>query len=432
MWTTQGLLRGPFFCFIVDARGGFQPHNHTQPHTQKRARGPKSARIESAIGSFQKVLLLRTNPSHHRKAMSLALFGTSVTAFTAPVIPFAHAVRATSPAVMMAGGMTRKERRAAAKGEGKGSSNADGVVVPTAGVANDKVEVQSTYDSGVMPPSTVAPESEPVVEAPSTKTAPPKPTRKADWNPEGLDVEMLPDMLKEQFVVDYLTSSPAYLDGSMPGDIGFDPWGLVALARPSEATDKFARTAKERDAEMLSLSAEEQQDRLAWMRESEIKHGRLAMLAAAGWPMAELSSSSYLHVAVDTNGRAPSLFNGHLAEFAGPLFIFAGAMAALEVRNKDKLTGGDLGFDPLGFGGKQRPAGAVPFDGVQALVDQLPYTGDKAVPKQDGSFMTPSAAMQTAEIKNGRLAMMAITGYAVQEFLWGNPVVEQTPFFFGR
>ena len=26
--------------------------------------------------------------------------------------------------------------------------------------------------------------------------------------------------------------------------------------------------------------------------------------------------------------------------------------------------------------------------------------------------------------------MMAITGFAVQELVWGSPVVEQTPFFF--
>ena len=38
--------------------------------------------------------------------------------------------------------------------------------------------------------------------------------------------------------------------------------------------------------------------------------------------------------------------------------------------------------------------------------------------------------MDTAEINNGRLAMLAITGYAFQEFLWGTPVVDQTPIFF--
>jgi len=40
--------------------------------------------------------------------------------------------------------------------------------------------------------------------------------------------------------------------------------------------------------------------------------------------------------------------------------------------------------------------------------------------------------VRASEIYNGRLAMLAITGMAVQEFLWRTPVVEQTPFFFGR
>ena len=40
------------------------------------------------------------------------------------------------------------------------------------------------------------------------------------------------------------------------------------------------------------------------------------------------------------------------------------------------------------------------------------------------------ADMATAEIKNGRLAMLAITGMAVQEFIYGTPVIQQTPWFF--
>ena len=36
--------------------------------------------------------------------------------------------------------------------------------------------------------------------------------------------------------------------------------------------------------------------------------------------------------------------------------------------------------------------------------------------------------MQLKELKNGRLAMMAITGFAVQEYLWGAPIMEQIPF----
>ena len=68
------------------------------------------------------------------------------------------------------------------------------------------------------------------------------------------------------------------------------------------------------------------------------------------------------------------------------------------------LTGswvpGDLGFDPLGL-----------------------YTtfGDNAQAKM---------LMETAELKNGRLAMVAILSYVIEEVVSGKPVVELTPLFF--
>merc|ERR1712093_879103 len=39
--------------------------------------------------------------------------------------------------------------------------------------------------------------------------------------------------------------------------------------------------------------------------------------------------------------------------------------------------------------------------------------------------------MAEAEIKNGRLAMIAITAYAFQEFVSKVPVVLETPYLFG-
>lgn len=39
--------------------------------------------------------------------------------------------------------------------------------------------------------------------------------------------------------------------------------------------------------------------------------------------------------------------------------------------------------------------------------------------------------MGTCEIKHGRLAMLAVVGYAVQEALYNTAVVDQSPFFFG-
>merc|ERR1719223_913353 len=55
-------------------------------------------------------------------------------------------------------------------------------------------------------------------------------------------------------------AAPKILDGSMPGDVGFDPFGFAGGDKAS----------------------------LENMREAEIKHGRLAMLAVVGWPLAEL------------------------------------------------------------------------------------------------------------------------------------------------
>ena len=76
----------------------------------------------------------------------------------------------------------------------------------------------------------------------------------------------------------------------------------------------------------------------------------------------------------------------------------------------------------MGLAGEQKPYGAFPFDAFlkkQTPIDGLPNAKDMD-------------AMKLAEIKNGRLAMMAITGMAVQEFVYGTPVIAQTPFFFGR
>jgi Chlorophyll A-B binding protein len=82
--------------------------------------------------------------------------------------------------------------------------------------------------------------------------------------------------------------SPQALDGSFAGDVGFDPIGF--------AKDKQS---------------------LIRMREAEIKHARLAMLAAAGWPLSELWHKSFaetfgLDNILAAEGRAPSVLNGGL------------------------------------------------------------------------------------------------------------------------
>ncbi|EJK68957.1 hypothetical protein THAOC_09825 [Thalassiosira oceanica] len=175
---------------------------------------------------------------------------------------------------------------------------------------------------------------------------------------------------------------PKILDGSLAGDVGFDPFGFAGADRES----------------------------LINMREAEIKHGRLAMLAAVGWPLAELwdrsiASALGLPSALTANGSSPSILNGGLDKIEPDYWLIVASIAGLaELSSKDakeekgaKYVPGDCLFDPLGL---------MPSD-------------------KDGAL-----AMQTKEIKHGRIAMMALLGYVAQEALYRSPVTEETPFFF--
>ena len=174
---------------------------------------------------------------------------------------------------------------------------------------------------------------------------------------------------------------PALLDGSLPGDRGFDPLNLASDANA-----------------------------LQWQRAAEIKHARLAMLACAGWPIAELvhkslASAFDMPTLLASGDRVPSILNDGLSHAAFPAFWIAVIAAAsfLEIResvNQElscKLNPGDLNFDPFNLGGKTN---------------------------KEKHFM------QEAELFNGRLGMLAITGFAIQEFVLKSAVVDQIPIFF--
>jgi len=141
-------------------------------------------------------------------------------------------------------------------------------------------------------------------------------------------------------------------DGTLAGDMNFDP-----------------------------LMIADNSDKLAWYREAEIKHARLAMLAAFGWPISEITNFGKL---LTTDGRAPSLLNGGLGDVNG---VYWAAVAGLAIYwesqgldkqfgKKDDYLPGMLGFDPLG---------------------------------------ADSPSMRNAEITNGRVAMVAITVFALEE-----------------
>lgn len=176
---------------------------------------------------------------------------------------------------------------------------------------------------------------------------------------------------------------PKLLDGTMAGDVGFDPFNFGGADKES----------------------------LMNMREAELKHGRLAMLAAVGWPLAELwdkkiASFIGLEPALTSTGSSPSLLNGGLDKIEPDYWVIVASIAGLaelsnketkDLKGKKDYIAGDCGFDPLNL---------LPSD-------------------KEGKL-----AMQTKEIKHSRLAMMAILGYVVQEALYRSPVTEETPMFF--
>ena len=127
---------------------------------------------------------------------------------------------------------------------------------------------------------------------------------------------------------------------------------------------------------------------LAWYREAEVKHARLAMLAAFGWPVSEVTNFGNL---LDGNGRVPSLLNGGLGNVNGVYWAAVVGLAIYwEAQGLDKQFGkksdylpGMLGFDPLG---------------------------------------ADSPTMRAAEITNGRVAMIAITVFALEEAISKSPI----------
>lgn len=161
-----------------------------------------------------------------------------------------------------------------------------------------------------------------------------------------------------------------------PGDAGFDP---LNLARDLKGFNN--------------------------LREAELKHARLAMLAAVGWPLEEMLQPPLAKLTeqpslLAPNSRAPSFLNGGFGEpqlilFLGILFIFTGI---LDVSKPDGPPG-DNKFDPLGLREVRPPviASFIPADRLW---------------------------MDEAELKNGRLAMIAITGFVAYEYIQDAPVVQ--------
>jgi len=175
-------------------------------------------------------------------------------------------------------------------------------------------------------------------------------------------------------------ANPPYLDGTLPGDYGFDPMGFCRVN-----TDQALR----------------------WTRNAELIHGRLAMTAFAGMLVGEAFSGIPWYkaggqpigwISIGTLVVLQILLTGWV-EFARGYYL---ANPKLEVAEQSYPGG-------LPRGAKDAP-------------DPL-YPGGRFDP---GNFSKRPdfEKLKVAEIKHGRLAMLAVVGMISQAVATGEPPLQ--------
>jgi Chlorophyll A-B binding protein len=171
------------------------------------------------------------------------------------------------------------------------------------------------------------------------------------------------------------------LDGTMVGDVGFDPFYLSSIPK------NFAGF-------LQPPSWENQQGipTLYWMREAELKHSRVAMLAVAGWIATDLGArfpfALYQNIPNSYSAHNTLVEQGTMAVLllaVGLIEISSGAALVQVSKGESDRAAGDFGLDPPGLlKGKS-----------------IEYVNN----------------MKLKELNNGRIAMLAFGGIATQTAL---------------
>jgi len=147
-------------------------------------------------------------------------------------------------------------------------------------------------------------------------------------------------------------------------------------------------------------------EHLAWYREAELKHGRIAMLAFVG---ALVQDSSFRLPFAETQDSTITLINAHNKLLAagvgfGPMWWLLAATGAIESLRFKQLG---LGFEKLTL------ANAGDLDFGKAFFAKTPEGQEQ---------------LRTKELKNGRLAMLAVGGILTQAELWHSESFPWAPF----
>jgi len=179
---------------------------------------------------------------------------------------------------------------------------------------------------------------------------------------------------------------PINLDGSMVGDVGFDPMYLSSIPKD------FSGFIQPPQWEEKGIPT------LYWMREAELKHGRVCMLAWFGWVAADGGFGFPLRFPGDIYSveSIPNSYAAHdilvsqgsmgfMLVMAGLIEFCTGAVLVEVAKGESDREAGDYGLDPLNF---------------------LKDKSEEEVNR-----------MKLREIKNARLAMLAFAGVVTQSGL---------------
>ncbi|KAJ0089473.1 hypothetical protein Patl1_13625 [Pistacia atlantica] len=208
------------------------------------------------------------------------------------------------------------------------------------------------------------------------------------------------------------STAPEWLDGSLPGDYGFDPLGLVF--------DENCFTDDFMEVQLYNLWYVMKQhdclpgsdpELLKWFAQAELMHGRWAMLAVAGILIPEWLESLGL---IENFSWYDA---GSREYFADPTTLFVVQLALMgwvEGRRwADIIKPGSVDIEP-NLPNKKKPTPDVGYPGGLWFD---PMMWGRGSPE-------PVMVLRTKEIKNGRLAMLAFVGFCFQAIYTGEGPLE--------
>merc|ERR1719162_377970 len=190
---------------------------------------------------------------------------------------------------------------------------------------------------------------------------------------------------------------PVALDGTLPGDVGFDPFYLSSIPKNFVG---FIQPPSWEETEGIPT--------LYWMREAEIKHGRVSMLAWFGW----LATDGGFGITLRFPGELYSVENIPNAYNAHNILVEQGSMSFLLIAVAFVEFCSSAVLVQVSKGELDREAGDFGLDPLQFLKDASKEESDR---------------MKTRELLNGRLAMLAFGAISTQSAL--GEATQSFPYF---